>query len=152
MVDEYLRPRGPVSSNVFVIGDGASTPYSGMAQTAIHDGRVVARNIGQILDQKSMSMEASKKPYYSVPVGPNWAVTIIGPWKIYGRLGWILRRLADLRYFLSVLPLSQAVGAFRSGQTIPSNTIEFRTHYRNTSISIFFARHSTRQCHPEKPG
>src|SRR3989344_557220 len=43
IVDEYLRTRN--FKHVFVVGDGAATPYSGMAQTAIREGTVAAKNI-----------------------------------------------------------------------------------------------------------
>jgi NADH dehydrogenase len=39
--DMYLQ----ADDNVYVIGDNANTPYSGMAQTALYDGAYVARNL-----------------------------------------------------------------------------------------------------------
>jgi NADH dehydrogenase len=116
LVDEFLQAEGV--SNVFVIGDAAATPYTGMAQTASYDGRLVAQNIGLKIKGRSMEKYQPKKPYHSVPIGPGWAATIIGPVIVYGRIGWFFRRLADFRYFFSILSLRKTISAFRNGRTI----------------------------------
>lgn len=115
-VDEYLRTLAYPS--MFVIGDGASTKYSGMAQTAIHDGIIASENIALSMENKILKKYHPKKPYYSVPVGSEWAATLIGPITLYGKTGWFMRRAADLRYFLSILPLKDAIMAFRSGKIL----------------------------------
>ncbi len=43
VVDEHLHALG--HEHIYVIGDNALTPYSGMAQTALHNAIYVARNI-----------------------------------------------------------------------------------------------------------
>ena len=116
LVDEYLQAKG--FKNVFVIGDGASTLYSGMAQTAINDGKAVARTIAAIESHKSLSVYQPKKPIYALPVGPGWAAVLMGSFAFYGSIGWLLRRAADLRYFLSILPFRKAFTAFRSDKTL----------------------------------
>ena len=45
-------------------------------------------------------------------MGGKYAVTYMGGLTFYGFIGYILRELADLRYFLSVLPLIQATRLF----------------------------------------
>lgn len=126
IVDEHRRlPNHP---NVFVIGDAAATQYSGMAQTAIHDADIVANAIGlgsrhlssELRNQHLTSVSASQdhRPIYAIPVGPGWAMVLWGSVRIYGILGWWLRRLADLRYFLSILPLPKALVVWRSGQQL----------------------------------
>src|SRR5690606_9788613 len=42
-VDEFLCASG--HSNIYVVGDNANTPFSGMAQTALHDAKFVVRNL-----------------------------------------------------------------------------------------------------------
>ncbi len=116
MVDGYLRATG--FPHVFVIGDGASTLYAGMAQTAIHDGTSVAENIKRLVAGEELHAYHPKKPFYSFPVGPGWAATTMGSFSFYGRIGWLMRRLADLRYFFSILPFTKAIAAFRSGDTL----------------------------------
>lgn len=115
-VDPYLRARG--SSNVFVVGDGAQTKYNGMAQTALDNGKAAADNINLLLNSREPKEYKPKKPYLSLPVGRGWAATMLGFMNLYGRAGWILRRAADLRYFLSILPFSKAITAFRKGGVI----------------------------------
>ena len=116
MVDEYLRAKN--IDDVFIVGDGASTQYSGMAQTAIYDGRTVAQNIIDELAGRPQKIYKSKEPYHFLPVGPGWALTPIAGITVYGKIGWLLRRFADFRYFLSILPFRKALLAFKSNKTL----------------------------------
>lgn len=92
-VDQYLQ----AEPSIFVIGDNADTPYSGMAQTALFDGAYVAKSL-LILerDQQAPAPYKAKKPIYVLPAGPRWAAVLWGPFRVYGRKGWLLRRAADL--------------------------------------------------------
>jgi NADH dehydrogenase len=116
LVDEFLQAEG--FNNIFVIGDAASTPFTGMAQTAIRDGSYVAGIITKKIKRKKITPYRFRKPSYAIPVGPNWAVVLIGKLKIYGRIGWWLRRLADLHYFLSILPLPKVFSVFFVSRTL----------------------------------
>lgn len=116
LVDDYLQTKG--QKGMFVIGDAAATIYSGMAQTAISDGKTVAENIKRLILHQSLIKNHPKKPVTAIPVGPSWATVIIGKTRIYGSLGWFLRRLADFRFFLSILPFRKALLAFQSGKTL----------------------------------
>lgn len=116
LVDDYLRARG--LPNIFVAGDGASTEHSGMAQTALGEGRMAAENILRAIRSEQMEKYRPRKPYYSLPIGPYWAATIMGPITFYGKIGWLLRQAADLRFFLSILPFSRAWDVFRGSKTI----------------------------------
>lgn len=110
-VDEYLQ----AAPNIFVIGDSALTTFSGMAQTAIHNASFVAKNITRKIADKPMKKYKPKKPVYAVPVGPRWAVVLWGNIRIYGKLGWLLRRFADLKVFLTFLPLKKALTVWSHG-------------------------------------
>jgi NADH dehydrogenase FAD-containing subunit len=91
-VNQYLE----AEPNIFVIGDNADTPYSGMAQTALLDGSFVANNlIRQNLDMELKTYTA-KRPIYVIPAGPNWSAVLWGKFRMYGWLGSSLRSLADL--------------------------------------------------------
>ncbi len=112
-VDEYLRARG--SKCIFVLGDSAATPLSGMAQTALYDGLFVSRVIHAERRKIKMPRYQPPLPVYAVPVGGKWAVVVRGT-KVYtGIIGWFFRRLLDLKVFLRMLPLRLALRAFRSG-------------------------------------
>ncbi len=104
--------------NVFVLGDAAATPYSGLAQTADDDGRHIAAVIQARLTKQILPRYQPHAPKYAIPIGPGWAIAILGPLVIGGWLGWLLRRAADLRFFLSILPLRKALIVFRHGQQL----------------------------------
>ncbi len=113
VVDDRMRAQG--FENVFAIGDAASTKYSGMAQTAIADADYVAKAIAARVAKKEIAPYVQPLPAYSVPVGSGWAATVYHGITMFGRVGWIMRRAADLRAFLMFLPLKQAWAAFRAG-------------------------------------
>lgn len=94
-VDQYLQ----AEPGIYIIGDNADTPYTGMAQTALYDGKFVAQNLKLVADQQAPVPYSAKKPVYVTPAGPKWAAVLWGPLRLYGRLGWNLRRLADLRAY-----------------------------------------------------
>lgn len=91
-VDQYLQSE----PGIYVIGDNADTPYSGMAQTALNDGGYVADNLIRVANHEEPKPYTAKKPIYVFPAGDGWAAVLWGKVRIYGRLGWILRSLADL--------------------------------------------------------
>jgi len=116
LVDTKLRAVG--NKSIFVLGDAASTAHSGMAQTAIQDGRYAAKVVAAQISGGKVEKYKQKPPFYSIPVGPGWAATLVGPITLYGRLGWWLRRVADIRYFLTILPPKKAVLAFQDGKEL----------------------------------
>lgn len=91
-VDQFLQ----AEPGIYVIGDNADTPYSGQAQTALRDGAFVADNLIRLADKRELVPYRAKKPIYVFPAGPSWAAVAWGPVYIFGRLGWWLRRAADL--------------------------------------------------------
>lgn len=80
---------------IYVIGDSAETPYSGMAQTALYDADFVAENLIRHVDNQPPFAYQPKRPIYIIPAGKHWAAVAWGSFRIYGRLGWLLRRAAD---------------------------------------------------------
>jgi NADH dehydrogenase len=91
-VDEYLQ----AEPGIFVLGDNANTPFSGMAQTALYDGHFVAHNIGRQQDGAALEPYVPKQPISVIPVGKNWAAVQWGKKHFNGYIGWILRSFADL--------------------------------------------------------
>lgn len=91
-VDQYLQSE----PGIYVIGDNADTPYSGMAQTGLNDGAYVAANLVRVANHEDPKPYTAKKPIYVFPAGDGWAAVLWGKVRIYGRLGWVLRSLADL--------------------------------------------------------
>jgi NADH:ubiquinone reductase (H+-translocating) len=81
--------------DIYVIGDNADTPYSGMAQTALYDAKYLAGNLKRRTAGKKMRAYKPKKPVYVTPVGPGWAAVVWSGVHIYGWFGWLLRSAAD---------------------------------------------------------
>ena len=107
-------------SNVFAVGDNIAfidpatqKPIPQMAFLAIEQGSLVAKNIIKIING---SRELKKyEPHYNVwiaPVGGKNAVAHLWGWNFSGFMGYLLREVVDLRYFLTVLPFFRALGLF----------------------------------------
>ena len=118
VVDAHLQ--AGTFPGIFIVGDGGATPFTGLAQTAIGDGAHVVENVLRIIDEQPLLPYRPKKPYHVIPVGPGWAVTKLGSLTISGKFAWLIRRAADFRYFLSILPFAKAFLVFRKGKTICS--------------------------------
>ena len=73
--DIYLQ----AEENIFVLGDNANTPYSGMAQTAVHDGAYLAENLKRRADGKNFKSYTAKEPWSVIPVGGKWASATLRP-------------------------------------------------------------------------
>jgi len=104
VVDEFLR----AEKDIFVVGDNAETPFSGMAQTAVYDAEFVAHNFVKELEGEPKLAYRPKKPVYVTPAGPRWAAVEWGNVHLYGKLGWFLREAGDFVAFTDIEPLPAA--------------------------------------------
>lgn len=111
VVDEYLHPQH--QPDIYVLGDNADTPYSGMAQTALHDANFVAQNLLRERTKQKLKTYRPRKPLYVVTVGPKWAVVEQGNRRLSGRRGWAIRRQADLKIFKNFQPYQAAIKTWR---------------------------------------
>jgi NADH dehydrogenase len=109
-VDIYLQ----AEPDIFVIGDNANTPYSGLAQTALLDGEFVARNLSRRADGKNFRSYVARQPITVIPAGPHWAAVIWGKLHFNGRIGWLLREAGDLVGFHDLEPWPKATKQFFS--------------------------------------
>lgn len=103
-VDQYLQ----ADPGVYVIADNADTPYSGMAQTALYDGKFLARNLRRMAGGKEPRPYRAAKPIYVIPAGRHWSAVLWNNVQIYGWLGWLLRRTADLIAYHDYEPFKRA--------------------------------------------
>ncbi len=106
IVDDYLQS----GKDVYVIGDNAFTPYSGLAQTAMHDAIFVAKH----LKSKNPKAYKAKSPPIVVPVGEKWAVL---EWKGVVLSGWIasvIRSCADFIGYRDILPIGQSLSVWHA--------------------------------------
>jgi NADH dehydrogenase len=110
VVDEYMR----AAKDIYVIGDNAATPFTGLAQTALHDAMFVSGNLKrQAKHQKPRKYKAVMPPVV-VPVGENWAVFEWHRLRLYGWVASLLRRAADFIGYSDMLPLGQALGVWHA--------------------------------------
>lgn len=99
-VDGFLQ----AEPDIFVLGDNAETQFSGMAQTALYDAKFLARNLIRRAKGSLMETYKPKEPIYVIPAGPGWAAVQWGKARLFGRIGWVLRSLADLRAYADYEP------------------------------------------------
>lgn len=109
-VDEHLR----AAPHVYVIGDNAATPYTGLAQTALHDAVFIARHLRRLAHNEALVPYRVRKPPVVVPVGENWAVFEWGSLLLSGRIASMIRQAADFTGYNDVLPISSALGVWFS--------------------------------------
>lgn len=124
IVGEHLHV--PRRQNVFGVGDNiefidhaTQKPIPSLAYLAADHGRIVAQNIVRSIKGKEM---ATHKPFYELwvaPVGGKFAVAHLW-WgiSVKGFMGWIVRELVDLRYFLQILPMGKALKFFLRQQAV----------------------------------
>lgn len=116
-VDEYMV----AIPDVYVIGDNAGTPFTGLAQTALHDAKFIAENIWREQNGKKLKKYKAVKPPVVVPVGDNWAILEWRGLRVSGWLGSLLRRAADLVGYNDMLPLGQALGVWHASMVMEDN-------------------------------
>lgn len=103
-VDQFLL----AEPHIYVIGDNANTPFSGMAQTALHDAITIANNIERLALNRQPEAYVPHQPITVIPAGPHWAAVVWGKLHFYGYVGWLLREVADYQGFKDFEPWWQA--------------------------------------------
>lgn len=106
----------PDDNHIFVVGDGAATPYSGLAQTAIEHGKFVGDAIRRMISGKKVETYRPKHPSFVVPIGTNWAIFTHGLFVMTGIIPWLLRSAIDFRYFVHIVPLAHVFAVFKKGR------------------------------------
>lgn len=110
LVNEHMM----VNDHTYVIGDNAQTPYSGLAQTALHDALYVAKDIVQSKMKRPRPVYSLKKPPVVIPVGKRWAVFEWHWFTMHGYISHLIRRAADFIGYHDVLPLGLAFESWQS--------------------------------------
>lgn len=117
VVDEYLR----AYKGIYVLGDNAATPYTGLAQTALHDAKFLAKNLRRKRERKAMLPYRAVRPASSVPIGKRWAAFELGPIRVYGVLAAMIRRAADFIGYSDILPIGQAIRPWHAATIYEQN-------------------------------
>jgi NADH:ubiquinone reductase (H+-translocating) len=93
IVNDHLQ----VDKHLYVIGDNAVTPFSGLGLTAVHNATYVGNDITKkISGHKNTPAYKPLTPATVVPVGKNWAVFQYKSLVIGGFIAGLIRSIADL--------------------------------------------------------
>ena len=114
VVNNYMRTK----DGIHVIGDNAFTPFSGLAQTALHDAIFVSNNFERRHLKKPLKKYHVKLPPVVIPAGENWAVFVWHWVRLYGWPASIIRRVADFVGYHDILPVGHALGAWHAQAVI----------------------------------
>lgn len=118
-VSDYLQVS--LSPNIFVIGDAAycrgpdEQPLPMTAQTAISQGRYAAYAIERFSRGRKILKFHSKKISFIIPLDGHYAIAVLSWLKMEGFSAWVIKRLAALKYFLSILPAKKALKLWLKG-------------------------------------
>ncbi len=113
-VDKAFAVEG--MKNVHALGDCVTFLHQktkarvpALAQAAVKEAGVVAENIARHLERKlPMSWNPPERWITVVPMGGAYAIADFGWMRLCGMPGYFVRKLADLSYFLSILPPREA--------------------------------------------
>jgi NADH:ubiquinone reductase (H+-translocating) len=133
VVDEQLRAKG--LRDVFVLGDCASTPFAGMAQTAVEDALHAARVITASHAGKPLPVYHPKAPAYAIPAGPYWSAVKVGFIRAYGLFGYALRRAADIHVYMLILPWRHVLPAFFGTLPVEERGVRINHHSSDSRIA-----------------
>lgn len=99
--------------NIFALGDAAARegerPDPQSAQAASAQAPYVAKNILALFARKDLKTFPQKKWQTLLAVGGSYGVGRVMGIPLGGKGAFILRRLVDLKYFLSIFPIYHAV-------------------------------------------
>jgi NADH dehydrogenase len=124
IVNEHMK----VNENTYVIGDNAMTPYSGLAQTALHDAIYVSKDIVRTHKKHARPSYKAVKPPVVIPVGKRWAVLEWNFILIVDYIGHLIRRAADFVGYNDMLPLGLAFATWQSEEERDYNCDTCREH------------------------
>lgn len=108
-VNEFLQ--NPDFKNIYAAGDCASyidlktqKPAPMLAQIAVQEGKVLAQNL--------LGKKTKYTPHISgiiIPLGGKYAVCKIGNIILKGFFAWAIKRINDLRYAMTIMPIWTAM-------------------------------------------
>jgi NADH:ubiquinone reductase (H+-translocating) len=115
-VNQYLMLKDK-NNGIFVIGDNACVtnkqgiPVPQTATHAIDQGKYVGYALAELLKGNRQLVPYSNKDFaFIIPVHGKWAAMYLpSGLTFFGYLVWWVRHIVDLRYFLKLMPLRQAI-------------------------------------------
>ena len=104
IVDKHLM----VDDSVYVMGDNADTPYSGLGLTAVDNASFAANDIKRQIYTKRRKSYHPLVPATAIPVGKKWAVFQYRKLVFGGILASLIRSVADLVAYRDILGFNKA--------------------------------------------
>lgn len=103
----------PTDDHIYIVGDGAGTPFSGLAQTAIDHGKYLGNAIVQRIAGHEVVPYEPKQGVFVIPVGKRWAILNYKELVLSGFTPWIIRILVDAKYFLSIASIGTVLNMLK---------------------------------------
>lgn len=120
VVNKFLQVES--YKNIFAIGDNAycfdeknQCPVSATAQAAIAQGKIVAKNIRNLILNKELIEYKPRLPKFLIPLGGKYALADFRLFILKGFLPWLLKRIVVLKYYLSILSVYKAIKFWLKG-------------------------------------
>ena len=101
--------------NIFALGDCAciynpqGRPVPPTAQNAIAQARYIAYALAESIENRTPVPFVPEPHGFIVTLGGKWAILKWGNWYLKGKIGWLARVAADLRYFYRIVGLWKAI-------------------------------------------
>lgn len=109
-VNQYLE----AYKDIYVLGDNADTPHTGLARTALEDGQYIARHLAQKTAKLPLTVRRSYSPPTGIPIGDTWAYVEWFGVYVTGRFGSWCRRMMELSGYKALLSRDKALVAWRA--------------------------------------
>jgi NADH dehydrogenase len=110
-VDKYLQ----ALPNIYVAGDNADTPYSGLALTAVWHANSIAKDIKARIVRKKRKPHHERKPIQVIPIGSS-AILQYRNLVLHGWIVGVVRRIADFIGYSDVLGPLKALTIWSSSE------------------------------------
>lgn len=114
VVDSHMM----AAPNIYVIGDNAATPFTGLAWTALTDAKYVADHLARVHSERASVAVKHRSFVSGVPAGDSWAYVEKSGIYAAGKLGAWFRRRVELDGYLQLLPRQTAIKAWRAHDII----------------------------------
>ena len=109
-VNQYLE----AYPNVYVLGDNASTKYTGVAWNAFDDASFVAKHLARKVAKRPLAARRPTPPPSGIPVGDAWSYVEWHGVYVSGRIGAWFRRRIELKGYQQILPRHFARKAWKA--------------------------------------
>ncbi len=112
-VNTFLEAKN--TSQVFIVGDAADTPYAGLAQTAIYDGVYVAYVIACRIKNRIPKSYKPEAVSYAIPIGRNWGILAVNNIVLTGFFAYVIRHVIDFIFFAGMVNIKKLLTMYYEG-------------------------------------